>query len=370
MNSERAFSPEWVSPPGDTIAHLLEERGWTQADLAQRLGFTPKHVNTLVQGEAVLSPDAAQRLATVLGSTAEFWLTREAQYRAALEQRRQAQSFSGQTEWLSGLPVRWMVKQGWIPGARSKAAQVGELLSWFGVASVDAWRATCTAPLAAFRASSAPRKTEGAVAAWLRAAELAAAKIECSPYDAVRFRESLSSLRDLTRETEPAVFVQTLQQTCAERGVAVVFVPAPPGCPIHGATRWLTPEKALLALSLRYKSNDQLWFSFFHEAGHLVKHGKKLLFVEGLNGLDATKEEEANTFAADLLIPPADAAGLRGLKSAAGINARARDLGVAPGILVGRMQYEGWLPPAHLNHLKVRYEWARTGNAESTTPER
>ncbi len=78
------FSPDWVSPPGETIADLLEERNWPQAELAQRLGYTPKHLNQLIKGEVPLSEDAAMRLECVLGSSAGFWLAREARYRGRL----------------------------------------------------------------------------------------------------------------------------------------------------------------------------------------------------------------------------------------------------------------------------------------------
>lgn len=358
MTDVRTFTPEWVSIPGDTIADVLEEHGWAQSELAMRTGFTKKHVNDLVQGRVPITPDAAQRLATVLGNTTEFWLSREAQYRAAVERQRAEVTHAADADWLAELPVAWMVKRGLVVATRDKAAKVGELLRWFGVASVDAWRATCTEPLAAFRASDKSEKRLGAVATWLRAAELDARRIACRPYDANAFREALGSVRALAAEADPAVFVPRLQTACAACGVAVVFVQAPPGCPAYGATRWLASDKALLVLSLRYKSNDQLWFSFFHEAAHLVKHGKKLLFVEGIDGLDRDKEDEADRFAADVLIPPEQAKRLRSLRSEAEIRALAKIVGVAPGILVGRMQHERWLPRSHLNGLKVRYAWA------------
>jgi len=78
------FAPDWVSPPGDTILDLIEERGWTQAELAERLGYSAKHVSQLVNGKASLTPDAAIRLTRVLGSSIDFWLVREAQYRARI----------------------------------------------------------------------------------------------------------------------------------------------------------------------------------------------------------------------------------------------------------------------------------------------
>jgi len=125
----------------------------------------------------------------------------------------------------------------------------------------------------------------------------------------------------------------------------------------------LAPDKALLVLSLRHRTNDHLWFTFFHEAAHLILHGKKLLFIEGNNGLDSSQEEEANRFAADLLLPPSTAARLELLRAKRGFSmddvcAFASEVGVAPGIVVGRMQKEGWLPWTHMNSLKVSYAWS------------
>lgn len=81
------FTPNWASPPGDTIADVLEERGWTQAALAKRLGCAEKHVSQLINGEAPITEEMASDLARVIGSTAGFWLRREAAYRARLSAR-------------------------------------------------------------------------------------------------------------------------------------------------------------------------------------------------------------------------------------------------------------------------------------------
>ena len=110
-------------------------------------------------------------------------------------------------------------------------------------------------------------------------------------------------------------------------------------------------------LSARYRSDDQLWFSFFHEAAHILKHGKKLLFVEGLTGLDEDKEREADRFAAGTLIPVSSASLLSSLRTESQVLAFAASIGIAPGVVVGRLQHDGYLRHAQLNHLKVRYEW-------------
>ena len=121
------------------------------------------------------------------------------------------------------------------------------------------------------------------------------------------FSSALQKIRPLTIE-RPEVFEPAMKKLCAEAGVALVFVPELPGTSLYGATRWLKPSKALIQLSLRGKSDDHLWFTFFHEAGHILLHGKKEVYIEAQgNGYKETdrisKEKEADLFAQDMLIP-------------------------------------------------------------------
>lgn len=356
--NQMEFTPDWISPPGDTIADLLDEHGWSQTEFAQRLDYTTKHVNLLIHGKASISEDTALRLERVLGSTAHFWLKREAQYREALARRTEQETLGHESAWLAELPLKEMIRFGWIRDCSANpVAQVAECLSFFGVATVAAWRERYIVPLAAFRASQRFEKQPGAVAAWLRQGERRAAEIECAVFDKSAFRRSMSELRKLTNEDDPEKFIPRLTALCAASGVAVVMEPAPHGCPVSGAVRLLNPDKALLMLSLRYKSNDQLWFSFFHEAAHLILHGKRLFILEMEEGLDDEAEREADRFARDLLIPPTIVDRLATMRSEVAVRQFAAEIGIAPGIVVGRMQKESWLPWSHLNGLKARYEW-------------
>ena len=362
MADRTTFEPDWVSAPGETVEDLLEDKGWTKKEFASRVGLTQKHVGDLAKGRVPITADVAERLSRTLGSSPEFWLTRDAQYQAALQARRAIEEAEADAGWLKELPVSWMKKRGWIGGVKGKGELVRECLRFFGVHSVEAWRKQYESPLVAFRASDKFERKVGSVAAWLRRAELEATDMYCEPYDSKAFKEVLVDLRALTCEPDPAVFIAALQRECAACGVAVVFVPEPKGCPANGATQWLSRDKAMLVLSLRYKSNDHLWFSFFHEAKHILDHSKKMLFIEGMDGLSEELEEEANRFAADLLIPPEKAEELYLLSkkrylSKEDVRGFASEIGVAPGIVVGRMQNEGWLPWTHMNGLKVRYEW-------------
>jgi len=113
-------------------------------------------------------------------------------------------------------------------------------------------------------------------------------------------------------------------------------------------------------LSLRYKTDDHLWFTFFHEAAHILLHGKRGLFIEGLDDEDQ-REEEANRFAAEFLIPPGplmEFLDRHRRTSLEDVERFAAELGISPGIVVGRLQHDKHLPQTHGNALKRRLRWA------------
>lgn len=363
--SSEDFRPDWVSPPGDSIADLLEERGWNQTSLAERMEYTEKHISLLINGKAALTEDTAFRLEKVTGINAGFWLTREAHYREAVGRVEEEKALANESEWLKELPLRHMLDHRWINRYSDPGSQVAECLRFFGVASPNAWRTSYREPVAAFRASKRFTIDPAATCTWLRQGEREAADIDTQPFDKAAFKASLTLLRGLASEPDPDVFVPKLTKACAAVGVAVVFAGAPKGCPVSGATKWLSPNKALLMLSLRHKTNDHLWFSFFHEAGHLILHGKRMLFIDGDVTLDDQHEEEANKFARDVLIPPSHSAALEGLaKTEAEVMRFANAIGIAPGIVVGRMQKQGLLEwSSRLNHLKTKYSF-RTSESD------
>ena len=355
---ELPFNPDWVSSPGETLADILEERGWSQSEFAERAGYTEKHVSLLINGKASITEDTALKLERVAGSTAGFWLSREGRYRAALARMDEVRALDKEGDWLKELPLKHMLHYGWIRPFKSVGEQVAECLRFFEVASIKAWEVNYQNPVAAFRASKRYTIDPSPTATWLKQGERRAASIDCAPYDRAAFKNALLEIRKLTNQTDPDLFVPKLTDLCARAGVAVVLEPAPKGCPVSGATRWLNPNKALLMLSLRHKSNDHLWFSFFHEAGHILLHGKRMMFIDMVGMLTDEQEDEANRFARDTLIPPSLAVRLAGLPPhEVNVIHFAKDAAIAPGIVVGRMQNEQLLGWNQLNHLKVRYRW-------------
>jgi HTH-type transcriptional regulator/antitoxin HigA len=87
--AENQYWPDEVSAPGETLQEILEERGLTQADLADKTGRSPKAILDIIEGRATLTPETALLLEHSLGVPASFWNQRERQYRDFLSRRDQ-----------------------------------------------------------------------------------------------------------------------------------------------------------------------------------------------------------------------------------------------------------------------------------------
>lgn len=353
------FQPDYEVAPGEVLALELEGRDMTQNELSVRTGLTAKHLISIAKGQSSITPETAVKLERALGMPAQYWLNLEMLYqetRARLNDERKLQM---DLDWLKRFPLSTMIKLGWLAKHKDAKTQLVALLEYLGIAGVEQWAKLWRDDLqVAYRQHTTHEIYEEAVSAWLRRGEIEAAAISCEPFEKSRFRASLDAVRQLTACT-PSEFVPKMQACCAQAGVAVVFVPSLPKTGVSGATRWLSSSKALIQLSLRYKTNDHLWFTFFHEAGHILLHGRKELFLEGLNGLDAEKEQEANAFAERELVP--QQVFTSWLKTTPRLTKTAivefsNTVGIAPGIVVGQLQHKGLLPMTHCNDLKLKFD--------------
>lgn len=364
MRTEADFSPTWAVPPGRTVADLLTARRISATSMAMSMGWTAEQLDELLKGKMALTEPVAVRLAEVIGVSASFWLRREERYREHLvaltsDVDPKDASYSA---WLKSLPLKQMIEFGWIDDADDKKAKLRKCLDFFGVPNLDAWNRTYgeTRSAAAFRTTDAHVESAPATAAWLRQGEVLSDAIDCNDWNPTAFEGQLAEIKKLTVIPNPAEFLPRLRALCAEVGVAVVIVKAPPGCRASGATFFSTPTKAVLLLSFRYLSDDQFWFSFFHEAAHLVLHYdvEALILETTTDGPKSPMEAEANQFAAEHLIPPALQQRMReASKTKYGIGRLARDAGVSVGIVVGQMQHRGYVKREHYNKFKVRYQW-------------
>lgn len=342
------FNPQWASMPGNTILDFLTEKQLTKTWLSEKLEWPIHYVEDLLRGDIEIDYKLALKLSKVVGATVEFWVTRETLYR---EDKRTLEEAS----WLKKLPVGEMRKFGWISSTENA---LRECLEFFGVESVNEWNKLYGYSLRklAFRISDSIETQSSSIVTWIRFGELKAQATNCPAWNELLVLESLDQMRSLTRKKSPSDFLPELKSLCCRCGIVLVIAPTPTGCPASGVAKFVSESKALMLLSFRYRSDDQFWFTFFHEIGHLILH--KDTFIEDYaENSNSKQESEANKFAFDILIPVDKQPNLRRLRAQRDIIRYAVDIGISPGIVVGQLQHLQYIPRNYNNGLKRFFTW-------------
>ncbi|MCC5930156.1 MAG: ImmA/IrrE family metallo-endopeptidase [Cyclobacteriaceae bacterium] len=337
-----------LSPPGDTIQEHIDFIGMSQAELAERMGRPKEKINDLIKGREPITVPTAFQLENVLGIPSGFWLNSEKSYRKELYELQRQEELEKKQDWLKAFPVNEMRKLGWLPNTKEKHVLVDSLLKFFCVANTKEWERIYIDEevSVAFRVSLAHTKSPHAISAWLRKGEIQAKEIDMAEFDKKKFKVALTEIKDLAF-TMPDDFTHQLQNICAKCGVAIVFTQNLPKAPISGATRWFH-NKPIIQLSGRFRTNDHFWFTFFHEAAHIILHGKKDIFLENVEGteINQEKEEEANAFAAKILLTENE---LQQIIEAAPFNEEmihdfANKFRTPAGVIIGRLQHLKLIP--------------------------
>lgn len=348
---------DYAVAPGEYIEEWLEDEGMTQTEAAKRLGISRKHVNRVIAG-ARLTEDLAQALEIVTGTPARRWLQIEAQYRADVQRLALEDRLARRTDLVDAVAklAPALRKEGIVTATkRTPGKLIIEIMTFFRVADPDELSARFARPLASFRQSTAHAADGASVAGWLRLGELALSEVisDVPDFDPKGLAGALDELRAISAGP-PMDAVAALVQRLQELGVLLIFVPPVEGCRAYGATRWFG-DKPVIQLSLRGKDDGQLWFTIFHELGHVLLH-PRIEFVEGF-GDSSDQEAAADLFARTKLIPDNSVHLLQGLTSEADVRATAKTLGVAPGIVLGRLHKDEMWPWSRGQKLYSRYKF-------------
>ena len=345
--------------PGIHLKDTLKEIGINQTNLSKRIGLSRKVINEIITGKAPITANTAILLERITNVPAHFWNNLQKNYELNIAVLQQKLNIQQDCDLLKKFPVRKMINYGWIPEARKKEEKVYNLYKFFSIAKLDNFE---NALAIQFRRSIKGSYSKESIFAWLRKGEIDVQKIRTDDFNKSMLIKSMSYLRSLTNSA-PNIFQPEITKTCASAGIAVAFIPELPKTFINGATFWINNTKAALLLSLRFKTNDHLWFSFFHEIAHLLIHKNMNSFIDNddnsLSPEELRREKEADEFAANTLIPKDHWDHFRkiALFSKTKVLDFSQKINIAPGIVVGRLQKEGLIPYSHLNGLKERYDW-------------
>jgi len=353
------YDPDYAVPPGDTLSEVIADLGMAQKDLAARTGLTEQTIIRILNGQQPISFETAGKLELVTGVPARLWNNLEMQYREQLTAVKQRGELSRDIGWLRSIPTVELIARKAIPATKDKSLLLQEVLRFYGVSSVASWRKIWRSPAVAARRSNCFETQPGPASAWIRLGELEARQTKCRPYDKKRFSKAIKKIRSLTTESAETIQKRMIE-ICAAAGVALALVPEMRKVPWNGATKWLSPSKAMILLSLRGKGEDIFWFSFFHEAQHVLRGKKQRLYIAEKNS-DNPEEQKADHFAAETLIPSRHNSEIATACTNKDIKNIARDLGICPGIVAGRFRHltGKW---GYFKNLTRSFNWASGTN--------
>lgn len=364
MAQKKKFRAVYAFHPGTTLREKLDEMGMGVKEFAVRTSKPEKTINAVLMGDSSLTPDMAVAFEQITRIPAHMWLNLQRNYDEYMaRQKREAILNDEDTiAWAKCFPYSVMAKSGWVPATRSIGEKIKNLLSFFNITTAKAWTNLFMnqALKSEFRLSLSGTKDPHAISAWLRQGEILADNmITNNSYSAERLKEELPQMLKLV-QSQPDDFDAQLKESCSNAGVKLIYISHITHAPVNGCARWIgnTP---CIQMTDRQKRNDVFWFSFFHEIGHVLLHGKKDVFLEDMEiqNQQKDKESEADRFASNIL--------LDNKKEQAVINEiRGKDIQADliielaekyqthPAIIVGRLQYLQLLPQnSILNSLKI-----------------
>ena len=349
--------------PGEILKEELEARGWTQSDLAEVLDRPIQAVNEIISGKKAIVPATAVELSRAFGSSPEFWLNLEAAYRLDLlhHEGENNEEIARRAKLYSLAPIKEIAKRGWISKTSDLGIIEAETLQLLEIESVED---RPTLALAA-RRSDPYGEYSPAQIAWACRARQIARQQKAKPFDRRRFNAQAPKLPELSVEDGG---IEQVVKALADVGVRLVVVDHLPQTYIDGAAFWLNAKSPVVAMSLRYDRIDYFWFTLMHELAHIKRNGKHMGHLDdNLVGPSAqaredkpAEEQEADDQACEWLLPQdevdAFVAETKPYFSKAAIVAFADNMGVHPGIVVGRLQYLKEIPYSHSRGMlgKVR----------------
>jgi HTH-type transcriptional regulator/antitoxin HigA len=298
------FEPGWSVHPGLILRQVLEQRNVRQSELAERTGLSAKHLNQIVNQSIGITGDVAVLLERALDIPARFWTRAEADYQTFESNRRASVNLAAFTAWANRFDESTLHKHGVVSPGDDPVTKVDKILKFFQVANPEAFNKSWMQPRVSFRRSQAFTVAEENTALWLRLVERSAEQITMPPLSMRALRKVARALPRMTILSVTDGFVAA-RAALAQAGVALTFVSEIPGTRVCAATWWLDAERPAIGLTARYRKPDSFWFNLAHEIGHLVKHPRRMTFLD----IDIDKqtqdpaEMEANDFAVDTLFP-------------------------------------------------------------------
>jgi HTH-type transcriptional regulator/antitoxin HigA len=328
--------------PGKILRRMLEERSWTQEDLAAIIGKSRQFVNEIIAGRNGIGIEMAMALGAAFGNDPQEWLKYDQMYKLSLAER-DVTDVAEMARLYQTAPIRDMMKRGWIRTDMDPRQLRSELEAFF---ESECLEQGITFPVAAKRTVKLDH-LNAAETAWCFRSRHLAKSLLVAPFSPGRLTRAQSTLKKLTVHPKEARHVP---EVLADAGIRFVVVEPLPGVKVDGAAFWIDAGP-VIALSMRFDRVDGFWFTLMHEFAH-IKFGDPLSvdseLIDGTKGVAVTlvedeAEKRANDDAANALIPRSEIDSfvrrVGPLYPKTRVIQFANRLRTHPGLIVGQLQH-------------------------------
>lgn len=340
------YKPIKAFHPGDTLREKLEEMGMSVKEFAVRTSKPEKTINAVLNGDSSVTPDMAIAFEQVTLIPAHMWLNLQRTFDEYVARQKKEAIYKDEETiiWARRFPYAKIASLGWLPSTTKLQEKIDNLFSFFRITSVKAWKDYYFNQelKVAFRISLKGAKDPYAISAWLREGEILASKMTLpTSYSSSELKKNIPAMLNLVKE-QPEDFSDRLRDLCSCSGIKLVYLNHIEHAPVNGCVRWVG-DYPCIQMTDKQKRNDIFWFSFFHEIGHILLHGKKDIFLEDMEfrGEAPEKEKEADAYASNALLSKAAETEIIGNNdfSRDAIVKYAKKFGTHPAIILGRLQH-------------------------------
>ena len=367
----KKFDPDWVVSPGQIIDAYLEHLDITRKEFSRKTGFSLEFINCIIDNGGEIEPLVAFNFERVLGGiAAETLLEFEYRYQFHLARLEEIQEAKQHKDWLQLFPISNLVKRGTLIKTKSITEGFSKILQFFGVSTPKIWNKRYQSMKIRFRHAKSFESDFYCLATWLRLGEVFAkdkylndqvrnyhehSGLKFKKFKSSKFERKIRKIRELTCLPLSEALVE-LEKICGWAGVVFVTVAPVPKISVSGAAFWVNSIRPVIQLNTVHKTEDQFWFTFFHEAAHILLHNPNNIFIDDKRSDDEQIEQQANEWASNKLIPKP--AWIKFTSSAqfgtSDVIEFANKINISPGIVVDRLQHNQLIGPRQLNQLKVK----------------
>jgi len=344
INMVKNLKPAINIGPGDIIKDRLQELGWSQNDLADIIGMTVKNINFILNNKYAISFDTARLLASVFGTSPEFWLNLDMKYRLNINDTTVNENeVAIKAKIRKHMPLRDMRKKGWVAGDNSTQGIIETFKAFWGVPEVTFTMYTNSpVTLCARQLACDEDYTKNYSITWLHMARKSSSRFTShAPYSEKALRSIAESLPDYMNQTSGIMkFIKDLNNC----GVKFFVLSHLEKTYLDGAC-FIEDETPVIVYTARHNKDDNFWFTMAHEIAHVVQHlkTKNDYCLDNFDDeMTSVQEREADEMACawlrkNLIIKSAKAKRIFG--NIETISRIAKECGVSVGFVVGVLQY-------------------------------